>query len=388
MRPVDGAPNQVDILITVTTAPARRYGGGGAYSEAQRASLHGYFINENIFGTGQRFSATANVSDLRTLAELSHTNPFPHSDRISRTVSLSSRQVDQLTADTTELDADLASARLEYGYRTGEHHALTLGLALHSVDLATGSVVSDQRLDWVQRNGNPTIRGTTFSTNFWTVEFLLRWRQDTRNRRVFPDRGMEQTLTLRSAVPGSEVEYYTIDYQLTKYWPLNDQWTARFDTRLGYGREYGSSTSFLPPYLNWFAGGPNSVRGYRESRLGPQDSLANPYGGNLFVSTQFELMMPLPEKWRERTPIGFFYAIANAFSTEEVTFLDDTGQSLDYGFKFSRLRQSIGISARARIPIGVLRLSYGIPLNAEDDNPNRFLRDDIERFQVTIRVDF
>jgi len=77
-----------------------------------------------------------------------------------------------------------------------------------------------------------------------------------------------------------------------------------------------------------------------------------------------------------------------SYFTENVSFLDDAGQNLDYGFEFSGLRQSAGIAARILIPIGVLQLSYGIPLNGEDDNPNRFLRDDIERFQITIGVDF
>jgi outer membrane protein assembly factor BamA len=48
----------------------------------------------------------------------------------------------------------------------------------------------------------------------------------------------------------------------------------------------------------------------------------------------------------------------------------------------------VGLAVQFLMPLGVLRLSYGVPLNAEDDNPNRFLRDDIERFQITVGVDF
>ena len=98
--------------------------------------------------------------------------------------------------------------------------------------------------------------------------------------------------------------------------------------------------------------------------------------------------MPLPEKWQKHSRIGFFYDIGNVFSTENVNFLDDDGQSLDYTFEFSELRQSVGIAAQILMPLGVLRLSYGVPLNAQDNNPNRFLRDDIERFQIAIGVDF
>ena len=189
-------------------------------------------------------------------------------------------------------------------------------------------------------------------------------------------------------VPASEIEHYTIEYELNNYWFLNGGWTAMFGANLGFGESYGSKTTALAPNLNWFAGGPNSVRGYRENSLGPRDSLGNPYGGNLFVSSRLELMMPLPEEWQRHTRIGFFYDIGNVFSTEDVSFVDDSGQNLDYSFEFSELRQSVGIAARVRTPLGLLRLSYGVPLNAEDDNPNRFLRDDIKRFQFAIGGEF
>ncbi len=96
----------------------------------------------------------------------------------------------------------------------------------------------------------------------------------------------------------------------------------------------------------------------------------------------------MKEKWQRHTRIGFFYDIGNIFSTESVNFLDDDGQSLDYGFDISELRQSVGIAAQVRFPLGLLRLSYGVPTNADHDDPNRFLRDDIDRFQIAIGVDF
>ena len=388
LRPVKDAPDQVDVLITITDAPARRYGGGGGYSESQRVSVHGYFVNENIFGTGQRFSARAKASEFRTAAELSNTNPYARPDGVSRTIAIEWRDIDQLTADTTELEADLTRARLEYSFQIAERQSIRLGLALQDTELATRPLTSSQLEDWVRNNGDSTIRGNQSSTDYLTADFLFAWHHDTRDKKVFPNSGIEQLLNLQIAVPGSEIEYYTIDYELSKFWPLKGGWTAKLNTKLGYGAKYGSKTTSLAPNLNWFAGGPNSVRGYRENRLGPKDSLGNPYGGNLFVSTQLELMMPLPEKWQRHTRIGFFYDIGNIFSTESVNFLDDDGQSLDYGFDISELRQSVGIAAQVRFPLGILRLSYGVPTNADHDNPNRFLRDDIDRFQIAIGVDF
>ncbi|MGI9233771.1 MAG: BamA/OMP85 family outer membrane protein [Woeseiaceae bacterium] len=387
-RPVKDAPDQVDVLIAITEAPAREYRVGGAFSESLRLSGFGYFVNENLLGTGQRFFARVDASEFHTAARLSHTDPYAHPNGVSRTIGLSSKWFDQLTADTTELEGDLVTASLEYGYRIAERQSIRLGLALEDAELTTGALASTQLEDWVRNNGNPTVRGNESSTDTLTAELLFGWHHDTRDRKVFPNTGLEQELRLRAAVPGSDVEYYAVEYELTKYWPLNSGWTAMIGTRLGFGQKYGSKTTSLAPNLNWFAGGPDTVRGYRENRLGPQDSLGNPYGGNLLVSNQFELMMPLPKKWQKHARIGFFYDIGNVFSTEDVSFLDDAGQNLDYTFDFSGLRQSVGISAQILMPLGLLRLSYGVPLNAEDDNPNRFLRDDIQRFQIAVGVSF
>lgn len=387
-RPVTDAPDQVDVLITVTEAPAREYRIGGAFSESLRVSGFGYIVNENLFGTGQRFFARVDASELHTAARLSHTDPYAFPNGVSRTVGLSSKRFDQLTADTTELDGDLVTASLEYGYRIAERQSIRLGLALEDAELTTGALASSQLEDWVRNNGNPIDQGDESSTDTLTAEFLFGWHHDTRDRKVFPNTGVEQQLNLRVAVPGSAVEYYAVEYELNQYWPLNSGWTAMIGTRLGFGQKYGSRTTSLAPNLNWFAGGPDTVRGYRENRLGPQDSLGNPYGGNLLVSNQFELMMPLPKKWQKHARIGLFYDIGNVFSTENVSFLDDAGQDLDYTFEFSGLRQSAGISAQILMPLGLLRLSYGVPLNAEDNNPNRFLRDDIQRFQIAVGVSF
>ena len=387
-RPVKDAPDQVDVVIAITEVPARQYRVGGAFSESLRVSGFGYFINENLFGTGQRFFARVEASEFHSVAQLSHTDPYAHANGISRTIGFSSKRFDQLTADTTELDGDLMRASLEYGYRIAERQSIRLGLALQDGTLKTGVLTSTQLEDWVRNNGDPVVEAGGSSTDALTAEILLGWHHDTRDRKVFPNKGVEQQLGIRAAVPGSEIEYYTVEYELNKYWPLDGGWTAMIGTRLGFGVKYGSKTTSLAPNLNWFAGGPNTVRGYRENRLGPQDSLGNPYGGNLLVAGRFELTMPLPEKWQRHTRIGLFYDVGNVFSTEDVSFLDDGGQDLDYTFEFSELRHSVGIAAQILMPLGLLRLSYGVPLNAQDHHPNRFLRDDIERFQIAIGVGF
>jgi outer membrane protein insertion porin family len=189
---------------------------------------------------------------------------------------------------------------------------------------------------------------------------------------------------MRAALPASEVEYFTLRYDATRYWTVG-RWTSSVHGVAAFGDSLGDTTT-LPPYLNWFAGGPGTVRGYRG--LGPKDSLGNPYGGNLLVAGQLDLKTAWPRRWSAWMRSGFFIDVGNVFSTDETEFFDGNGQLVDHGFSASELRASAGIAADLLLPFGTVRLSYAAPLNASDGNGDAMLRDRVERFQVSFGVDF
>jgi outer membrane protein insertion porin family len=383
LRPVADQPDLVDAIVTITESPARRYGGGAAYAETLGVSLQGYFTHENLFGTGQRFSAEVDASEHGHVASLSHTNPYALPVGVSRQFALSTRRIDELTENSSPLDAELSAARLEYGYRSGQWHQLGLGLELWDTTLSSGVGTSEQLLAWIAGNGD--VRDGGLSTQFTELDFVLRWRYDTRDRIVRPERGVEQTLRFTAALPGSEAEYYLLDYELASYRRIGERWTAMLRAQLAFGAAYGGETSSLPPYLNRFAGGPGTVRGVRAGALGPYDSLGNPYGGNLLTAAQLEVLTPWPQRWSDRLRVGFFYDIGNVFETEGVAFTDPAGQLIDYGFDGSDLQHSAGIAAEVLIPLGILRLSYGIPLD-RDSSALRSVGE--ERLQISVGVDF
>ena len=190
-------------------------------------------------------------------------------------------------------------------------------------------------------------------------------------------------LNFNAAVPGSDAEYYVASFDFTKYFPITDGWTFRINSRLAYGEAYGEETTALPPFRNFYAGGPGTVRGFKESWLGPLDSLRNPYGGNALFATQFELIVPTPEAMAGSTRISLFYDIGNVFSTGGVTFFDKLGDVVEYDFDYDKLKQSVGVAVEWLAPMGMLRFSYGVPLNA-DVETDRFYGDQTEEFQFTV----
>jgi outer membrane protein insertion porin family len=149
-----------------------------------------------------------------------------------------------------------------------------------------------------------------------------------------------------------------------------------------YGEGSGATTA-LPPFRNRFGGGPGSVRGFKESYLGPRDNLSNPYGGNMVVSNQFELIIPTPAKISGSTRVALFYDMGGVFSTRGVNFYDKLGDPIDYSFKYDRLKKSVGLGVEWLAPLGLLRFSYAVPLNA-DAPTDRFYGDEVERFQFSV----
>ena len=155
------------------------------------------------------------------------------------------------------------------------------------------------------------------------------------------------------------------------------------NTEVGYGDSLGDTTS-LPPYRRFFAGGPESVRGYRESRLGPKDSFGNPYGGNLKFTNQFELLLPMPAKWRTARVSARSSTSATSSRPTTSQFVGRDGVTpVDYDFSFDKLRYSTGIAVQWMAPLGVFRFSYAVPLNEFKGNDVEY-KDETEGFQFSI----
>ncbi len=67
----------------------------------------------------------------------------------------------------------------------------------------------------------------------------------------------------------------------------------RLHTELGYGDGYGS-TAGLPFYENYYAGGFNSVRGFKDSTLGPRSTPSRGAGSNQGTALRDSDQDPLP----------------------------------------------------------------------------------------------
>ena len=382
---VPGSPDLVDINFAVEEGLPGQFGGGIGYSEYYGLQLNGNFVHSNFMGTGNRVGVDLSGGEFFKVYSLNFTDPYRTIDELSRTLSLSFRDIRQFTSATSDFSTQTITAGADWSYPVTEMQYLRFGLSASQAQMVTGFYSSRQANEWVRNHGNPFAidGGQYYGTTVETLDVALGWSFDSRNRFIFPTRGLRLGANLSASIPGSEVEYYIASLDYTQYVPLFGAWMLKLNSELALGEPYGEETLALPPYRYFYGGGPGTVRGYRESWLGPRDSLSNPHGGNLLIANQFELVFPLPERFATSARAALFYDVGNVFHTGGVTFYDRLGDEVSYDFAAERLKHSVGIAVEWLAPLGLLRFSYGLPLNA-DEETDRFWGDRTEEFQFTV----
>jgi len=403
---VPGSPDLVDVNFAVKERPSATIGGGIGYSAAQKLVLNANLSDSNFFGGGDFVALNVDSGAYNKIYSFSQTDPYRSVDGLSRTISLSYRDSTQFVSESSAFSSKNIALGLTYGYPITEYQGVSAGVSLQRNDLLTFAASSAQQaVQWVQQNGHPYTSesvstfiepdGTTITsatalagTRFTTMELTAGWQYDSRNRALFADRGFRSALSFTYVPPGASVRYFLSSYQFSGYLPIWRKFILSEVVQLAYGKGIGGTTG-LPPYKRFYAGGPDTIRGYTEDTLGPVDTNGNPYGGNLLVVSRTELLLPVPEKWQTSARVSVFYDKGNVFSNDGTKFVgEDLQTPINYNFSYHALRDSTGLSVQWLAPsLGIFRFSYGIALNAQRSNGITF-PDSTEGFQFSVGQSF
>jgi outer membrane protein insertion porin family len=395
--PVPGSPDMVDVNYKIEEGPASQLSGGIGYSETYKFMLNGSYADSDFLGSGQRVAVNLNGGAFSKVYTIQHTNPYTNIDNLQRTESITYSDVTQFVSSSSQFSSQTVSLGPTWAYPITEFMYLRFGLSFNSSQLLTNSLSSaEQAQQWVQQNGHPYSRiahddstnniYVFYGSNFQTLESVLGFDWDTRNRTLFADRGMRMNLSLSATVPIGNVQYYITNLQFIKYIPLGHRWTLSFLEGVDYGQPLGDTTA-LPPYRQFYGGGPDNVRGFRESRLGPKDQFGNPYGGNLRVTSQNELVFPMPLKWAQTARVSAFFDMGGVYQTgSKIKFYGPDQLTPDnYNLtSFSDIKRSVGVAVQWLAPLGLFRFSFGVPLNSKSSDGVHTWGDETEGFQFSV----
>jgi outer membrane protein insertion porin family len=281
-----GTADQVDVNLNVTEKPTGNLMLGVGTSSTDRVILSASISQNNFMGSGNNVGIQVNSAKSQRTYALSYTNPYFTIDGVSQGFDIYHRTVDTSSTELAYYKSSSTGAGIRFGFPISEKESLGVGLGIDSTNIEVFDTSPNYYKRYVNAFGNRNL----------SLPISLNWASDGRDSFFFPTKGTYQKAGIEVALPGGDLQYYRATYQLQHYIPLNQKFTLMFNGEVGYGDSYGS-TSDLPFFKNFYAGGVNSVRGYKASSLGPYEINNNQeerLGGNRRIIGNAELMWALP----------------------------------------------------------------------------------------------
>ena len=439
---VPGTDDQIDLTYTVEEQSSGSLGASLGFSQDSGLLLGANIQQNNFLGSGKAIGISVSRSQFLSSANFSYTNPYFTEDGVSRGFNIFMREADLEEVNISSFTTNSVGGAMSFGYPISEIERIGFSLGVTRTEIEEGfgavqEIIASPRVisgvngfitdtdDTFQsltlagnaatfeaalaeargdQEGFLDIHGNTFTNASLTVS----WRQSTLNRGRLATRGSSQSLSLEAVLPGSDLEYFKLVYSGQRYFPINNTFTGRLRTELGYGDGYGG-TDGLPFFENFYTGGFSSVRGYKSNTIGPRsssavfptlatagngetayvidsngnlvaanvDNDADPFGGNILVEAGAELLFRLPfVKDHRSVRTALFLDMGNVYSTN----CRETQLSCS-DFDLSELRYSAGVGLTWITGFGPLTFSLAKALNEGED-------DETEVFQFSLGTGF
>ncbi len=402
---VEEREDRVDVNYQLKERSAGTISGGLGYSERFGLSLNANVSHNNFMGSGKRIQFGINKSDFIESYNVDYQDPYFTIDGVSAGIGAYIRETDFGSINLSTGTLDSAGIDFSIGYPVNEVTRLNFGIGYQDNTLKSGNNSSQQVIDFFEENGQDVRANPDFEYSLFRLN--TGWSRNTLNRGIFPDRGTSQTLFLNATAPGSDLEFFKIDYQVRNYLPIARGWTFMSSFRASYGDGYGD-TSRLPYFENFNAGGSGTTRGFETNTIGPRlitrlpRSVSGPInpdtgepssttllppefdrinvdrrsaGGNARLLGTLELFFPIPfaeESNSLRT--SFFVDVGNLWDTEfdleqyrdiEAISPEEFAKISDYSHP-GTYRVSAGFSLQWLSPMGPLTISLSKPFKSEE----------------------
>ena len=392
------------VLVRLAEAPRHRIRAGAGYGSLDCFRVQSGWTAYDFLGGARALDLTGQLSKLGVGAPTNggfknnvcgFLHDDPTSDTVNYAATLTLRQPAFLSPSHTASLAIFAERRSEFKAYTrqavGANLAVTFN-ARRNVPVTVGYGYSVGR--------------TTADPAVYCLRFLLCNESDQAflaNRRPFgaitisgvrarvnsvldPSAGSVAQVTLvhasRYVLSDTLYEFNRGELEVSKYYPLSRRtvlaWRIRGGTILSQRLNlFVQSVKFVPPDQRFYAGGPNSVRGFARNELGPRvyvtDSIevqgtdttyrnlrASPTGGNTVFTANVELRVPSPI-FPERVRLGLFVDVGQVW---------ERGDTLT---TVSGLRVTPGLGLRFITPLGPVRLDAAYNGYPQEPGPLYFL---------------
>ncbi len=352
IKPVPTDGNLLHLQISAEEAKSKEFGLSVGYGTFAGFIVGASYRDRNLFGYGRPLTTSAEYSSRGYKGEIAFEDPYLFDTEFH----LKSRLY-ALTYDFEGYSKDEVGARFDLERQLTKQYRLGAVFSTRHVDITSASIA-------------PQFLGrTSYLVN--TVGFTQ--SLDLRKSPLVSPRGLavDTTFDYASEAIGSQVEFVRATGRVSYYIPFSrddkvvkinpiasdeevpawERWFRRtmlsFGARAGVIQSVGGSGT-LPIDERFYNGGANSVRSFAERELGPMDR-GNPIGGEFFGIYNVEYSFPV------------YGELHLAIFGDAGNLLSDAG---DFGFR--DMRYAVGLGLRYQLPIGPLRIDYGVNPNPRD----------------------
>ena len=347
---VEPAPQEDDTLrldIGVKEAKAREVGFSLGYGTYEGVIFGVELRDRDFLGTGRPLTLNLDYSTRTLLGELLYVDPYLLESDVEMRLRLHAE-----TRDLSSYTKDEIGGSAQFARPFTKQFKTSIILETNTVDITAASV----RPFYVgPRKYTADDVGVTASL-------------DLRDNPLAPTKGFitDGTFEVASSALGGDVNFVRGTFRATYLLPLPAKTLFLAGFRAGIIKPFGQSGgqfsvdldrdpktpnievgSMLPIDERFFLGGSTTVRSFVERELGPYDHATGGFiGGQAYTVTNVEYQFPLLKSVADLKGAAFLDAGNLRPRAEQFGFSDE--------------RYGIGLGIRYNLPIGPLRIDYGV----------------------------
>ena len=330
--------DQVRLDITAEEAKAKEVGFTIGYGSYEGATAGIRLGDRNLFGRGRPLTFAFDYSQRGLRGELLYVDPWLLDSRFSLRTRLYSVARDELGYSKNAI-----GGRVDVTRQAMPH--LELGAFVESASVKIDNVSSELAKE-------PQLLGPTdYTITSIGVTQLTDYRDDAIN----PTRGLVVSSSFDYAMLEGAPGFMRSTFRFSYYLPLGRTLLA-FGARAGYIAPIAEA---IPIDAGFFNGGSTTVRSFAERELGPKDKSGNPLGGDFYTVFNLELTFPVYQALQ-----GAVFLDAGSLSNSDAEARVRHGGEAETS---GEMRYAIGLGLRYKLPIGPLRIDYGVNPNPKHD---------------------
>lgn len=391
---VPGSDDQVDLVYSVKEANSGSVNFGVGYGTESGVSFQVGLQQDNFIGSGNRVGINAMMNDYQKNISLDYRDPYWNLDGVSLGGKVFYNEFEAKEANIVDYTNESYGASLTWGFPFDELNRFEFGVGYTHNKIGNLSPYLQVEQFLRAQADNIDSSGALNTNDF---DFNISWTRNNLNRGYFPTAGNHQRAFYKMTVPGSDVQYFKMQYDVRQYVPLTKkhEFTLLFRGRLGYGNGYGQTDgndNLFPFYENYYAGGFTSLRGFGSNSVGPKavyrdtsgsnngadTATDDSVGGNAVALASVELIVPTPfasEEVQNQIRTSIFFDMASVWDTE----FDYRDSGAEYGDRYyydysdpTNYRSSYGAALQWMSPMGPLVFSLAKPIKKFDGDDEEF----------------